>query len=222
MNQTNLPLADRSLHVDVQYVVDSFSLSVRFSSGGNNIALVGASGAGKTLTLRTIAGLVTPHSGKISLGTSVFYDGISGVNVAPRDRSVGYMFQQYALFPHMSAADNVGYGLRHMTADSREQRVMEMFELVGLSGFNNRHLRSLSGGQQQRLAVARALAPIPKLLLLDEPLSAVDAPLRRRLGENLRLACEKLNVPLVVVTHDIDEAHRMADTIISIDGGTVR
>lgn len=186
---------------------------------GMRAAIVGPSGSGKTATLRSIAGLLIPDSGRIVLGERVLYDRDTKVNIPSQNRRVGFVFQQYALFPHMSTARNIAYGLDGMTEAARNERVHEMLSLVGLDTVGNRYPWELSAGQQQRVAVARALAPSPDLLLLDEPLSALDAPLRSRLGEELRRYSETLKIPLVLVTHDMAEAHLIADQILEMDKG---
>lgn len=196
-----------------------FVLNASFSMTGMRAAIVGPSGSGKTATLRSIAGLLIPDSGRIVLGERVLYDRDTKVNIPSQNRRVGFVFQQYALFPHMSTARNIAYGLDGMTEAARNERVHEMLSLVGLDTVGNRYPWELSAGQQQRVAVARALAPSPDLLLLDEPLSALDAPLRSRLGEELRRYSETLNIPLVLVTHDMAEAHLIADQILEMDKG---
>jgi ABC-type sulfate/molybdate transport systems ATPase subunit len=182
-------------------------------------ALLGPSGAGKSLTLRAIAGLLRPDGGRVAVGGRVLFDAACGIDLPARERRVGYVFQQYGLFPHLTVAENVGYGLYARTRAERRARVGEVLDLVGLAAFAGRRPRELSGGQQQRVALARALAPEPAVLLLDEPLSALDVPLRRRLGDELRALHERTRTPMVLVTHDPDEAARVADAVVHVDGG---
>jgi ABC-type sulfate/molybdate transport systems ATPase subunit len=210
---------DPVLSVTVRKLVGAFTLDITFSATHRMLALVGASGSGKTLTLRAIAGLLTPDAGRIVLGSRVLFDSAASLNLPARARHVGYVFQQYALFPHYTVAQNIGYGLHGSSNEERRARVQDMLELVGLPAFADRMPRTLSGGEQQRVAVARALAPRPAALLLDEPLSAVDAPLRVRLGEQLRYIGEQLSIPMVLVTHDMNEAQRIAGHIVHVDKG---
>ena len=212
---------ERALSVAVRRHVGDFLLDVTLDADNGIMALVGASGSGKTLTLRAIAGLLTPESGRISTGERVLFDAGHGINVPARDRRIGYVFQQYALFPHFSVAQNVGYGLHDLAVDQRRSRVEEMLALVDLSAFSQRMPRTLSGGEQQRVALARSLAPRPAALLLDEPLSAVDAPLRVRLGEQLVQIVRHLSIPIVLVTHDMSEAVRIADQVVHLERGRV-
>ncbi|MDQ6926193.1 MAG: ATP-binding cassette domain-containing protein, partial [Candidatus Eremiobacteraeota bacterium] len=198
-----------------------FTLDVAFAVPSGVTALVGPSGAGKTLTLRAVAGLLRPDAGRVACAGRVLYDSAAGVDVPARGRRVGYVFQQYALFPHLSVGENVAYGLRDLPARARAARVAELLALIGLSGAELRRPRELSGGQQQRIALARALAPTPALVLLDEPLAAVDAPLRARLGDELFALHERTSVPMLLVTHDPAEARRIADVVVRLDGGRV-
>ncbi|HEY0930274.1 MAG TPA: ATP-binding cassette domain-containing protein, partial [Gemmatimonas sp.] len=185
--------------------------------------LVGPSGSGKTLTLRAIAGLLHV-TGRIVLDARVLLDinaARARVELPARDRHIGYVFQHYALFPHYTAAQNIAYGLQHLPHTVRDARVREMLALVRLDHRAHQRPAALSGGEQQRIALARALAPKPSLLLLDEPLSALDAPLRRALGDELRQLHERTGVPMLLVTHDPEEAARIADTIIELEAGRV-
>lgn len=219
---TALPTAPRSaLTVCVDRALPGYSLNIEFESVGGVTALLGPSGAGKTLTLRAIAGLLRPDSGRITLNGRVLFDSLTHTNVPARERQVGYVFQHYALFPHLSVAENIAYGLHTRSRPERSDRVQEMLELVGLHELARRTPHELSGGQQQRVALARSLAPEPSLLLLDEPLAALDAPLRARLGAELRALHERTGIPMVLVTHDPDEAARLADTVLYVKGGRV-
>jgi thiamine transport system ATP-binding protein len=184
---------------------------------GEFFTLVGPSGCGKTTTLRTIAGFETPTAGDVRFG------GDSVLGVPPEDRDVGVVFQQYALFPHMSIGENVAYGLQFTDrgTQSPDARVAELLELVGLEGFADREPTELSGGQQQRVALARALAPEPDLLLLDEPMSALDARLRERLRREVRDIQQTLGVTTVYVTHDQAEALAVSDRVAVMSEGRV-
>ncbi len=215
------PSPVHSLSVAIRREFAGYTLNVNFTSTSGVTALLGPSGAGKTLTLRAIAGLLQPTSGRIVLNTRVLFDSSSKTNVPARERLVGYVFQQYALFPHLTVAENVAYGLHTWPREQRNARVQEMLALIGLEQLTTRRPLSLSGGQQQRVALARSLAPKPSMLLLDEPLAALDAPLRKRLGAELRALHERTAIPMVLVTHDPEEAARLADSVVRVENGHV-
>ena len=160
------------LEVAIRKQLDGFTLDVEWSAGDGVAALFGPSGAGKTLTLQCLAGLVRPDAGRIVLGDDVLFDAAAGIDVAPQRRRVGYVFQGYALFPHLSVRGNVGFGLRGRARAGRRRREEEVLARLGLEPYAERYPRELSGGQRQRVALGRALATDPALLLLDEPLSA--------------------------------------------------
>ncbi|HSZ55927.1 MAG TPA: ABC transporter ATP-binding protein [Tepidisphaeraceae bacterium] len=180
--------------------------------------LFGPSGSGKTTILRCLAGLDRPHSGIIRLGSNVWFDSAHHIHLRPQQRGVGYLFQEYALFPHLRVDQNIGYGL---SRPGRHGRVGELMELLGLRGLKDRYPHELSAGQRQRVALARAVAPKPKLLLLDEPLSALDAPTRQSLRGELRRLLTQLATPAVVVTHDPIEAVALADRAVVLTDGHV-
>ena len=184
--------------------VADFSLAV---ADGETVALLGPSGCGKTTVLRMIAGLERPDAGQVLLA------GRDATNWPPERRGVGLVFQSYALFPHLSVGANVAYGLRFRRGGDRKSRVRELLALVGLSGYERRKPHQLSAGQQQRVALARALAPEPGILLLDEPLSALDAALRKDLRAELRALLGKLGMTALYVTHDQEEALALADRV---------
>ena len=207
--------------VDVERTLGSFHLKVAFSAAAGITALFGPSGSGKTLTLRCVAGLLRPSRGRVALGDRVLYDSASSVDLATRDRRIGYVFQNYALFPHLDAAANVAYGLHDASAAERSARVKELLEMVGLTGFADRHPHALSGGQQQRVALARALAPRPDLVLLDEPFAAIDSFVRDHLREQLRAIHTRTQVPMILVTHDVADVRRLADTVVLYGHGAV-
>lgn len=184
--------------------VADFSLAV---ADGETVALLGPSGCGKTTVLRIIAGLEQPDAGQVLLA------GRDATDWPPERRGVGLVFQSYALFPHLSVEANVAYGLRFRRGVDRVARVEELLSLVGLSGYERRKPHQLSAGQQQRVALARALAPEPGILLLDEPLSALDAALRKELRAELRALLGKLGMTALYVTHDQEEALALADRV---------
>lgn len=184
---------------------------------GKLIGLLGPSGSGKTTILRMIAGLETPDSGDIII------DGVRVNDLAASKRGIGFVFQNYALFRYMTVYDNIAFGLRVQKADKKkiDERVRELIKLIGLEGLEKRYPSQLSGGQRQRVAFARALAPNPQLLLLDEPFAAIDAKLRKELRSWLREMIEKLGVTSIFVTHDQDEAIEVADEIIITNKGRI-
>lgn len=186
---------------------------------GELLALVGPSGAGKSTVLRAIAGLVRPRTGKITCNGATWFDSQSNIWLKPQDRRVGLVFQDYALFPHLSALHNVTAALTHQPAAARDARARELLAMVNLSGLEGRRPRALSGGQRQRVALARALARDPSALLLDEPFSAVDQMTRERLKRELANLRANLNVPIVLVTHDLDEAVALADRMSVLSRG---
>ena len=212
-----------SARLEVRLVkrLPGFTLDVDWSAGGGVAALFGPSGAGKTLTLACMAGLLRPDAGRIVVDGRVLFDAAAGVDVPPQARRVGYVFQGYALFPHRTAAENIGFGLRDRPRAERERRVAEIVARLGLGGFERRYPSELSGGQRQRVALGRALAIDPALLLLDEPLSALDAPLRAALRNDLRAVLSEWGTAAVVVTHDFSEAYRLGDRIVVYEGGRV-
>ncbi|MDW8468435.1 MAG: ABC transporter ATP-binding protein [Burkholderiales bacterium] len=186
---------------------------------GEITALLGPSGSGKTTILRAIAGHYLPRSGRIAVGGRLWLDTEAGVNVAAHERRVGLVFQSYALFPHMTALENVAAALGHLPAGARAARARELLETVHLAGLEERRPAELSGGQQQRVAVARALAREPAVLLLDEPFSAVDRSTRERLYRELAEMRRRLAMPVLLVTHDLDEALMLADRVVLLHRG---
>jgi len=182
---------------------------------GELVAVIGASGSGKTTLLKLIAGFATADSGSIHLG------GADITHLPVRDRQLGVVFQSYALFPHMTAWQNVAYPLkiRKMSAADRRRKAFEALERVGLKGFEERHPKTMSGGQQQRVALARALVFAPKVLLLDEPLSALDASLRGEMRDEIRRLQREFNIATIHITHDQEEALSMADRVAVMEAG---
>jgi molybdate transport system ATP-binding protein len=198
-----------------------FTLEVSWQADDPVVALFGPSGAGKTLTLQCLAGLVRPDSGRIARDGQVLFDSATGVDLPPPARRIGYVFQGYALFPHMTVGENVAFGLRGRPREARVRRSRMVLERLGLAELERRYPFDLSGGQQQRVALGRALAVDPDLLLLDEPLSALDAPLRRQLREELGRTIREWGKATVLVTHDLAEAYQLADRVVVYEAGRV-
>jgi molybdate transport system ATP-binding protein len=207
--------------VEITKRLPEFTLDVAWSAGDGVAVLFGPSGAGKTLTLQCLAGLIRPDAGRIVVDDRVLFDSAAGVDLPPQHRRVGYVFQGYALFPHLTVGQNVAFGLRDRPRAERQARAAEVMERLGLGGLEHRPPGELSGGQRQRVALGRALAIDPALLLLDEPLSALDAPLRRSLRDELRTVLSGWGTAAVVVTHDFTEAYQLADRIVIYEGGQV-
>jgi molybdate transport system ATP-binding protein len=191
------------------------------SDGPSVTVLFGPSGSGKTTILRCLAGLDRPQSGSIRLGKQIWFDAAHDIHLRPQQRKVGFLFQEYALFPHLTVELNIGYGLARIARHERTRRVSELLEMLGIRGLARRYPRELSAGQQQRVALARAVAPRPGLLLLDEPLSALDAPTRETLRRELRRLLTQFATPAVVVTHDAIEAVALADHAVVLTDGIV-
>jgi molybdate transport system ATP-binding protein len=196
-------------------------IDVHFRAGDGITVLFGASGAGKTSILRTIAGIMDPDQGRISLGDTLFFDSASGVRMPMRKRRVGYVFQNHRLFPHLSALDNVLYGARGREGRSPRDRARELLSLLGIERTADRHPDQLSGGEQQRVALARALAADPAIMLLDEPLSAVDVATRSLLVEEIAQIQKTSGIPFVYVTHNHTEAIRLGRNMLVIDEGRI-
>jgi molybdate transport system ATP-binding protein len=188
-------------------------------AAGELLALVGPSGSGKTTVLRCIAGLHRPRAGHVRCGDAAWFDSGASIDLPPQERSVGLVFQNYALFPHLTALENVATALGHLPRAARAPRARALLEGVHLAGLETRRPAELSGGQQQRVAVARALAREPKVLLLDEPFSAVDQVTRRKLQRELAELRRGLAIPMILVTHDLEEATMLADRLALLHHG---
>ena len=218
-------LSDCTMSFDGELVLDKINLYIRDKEF---LTLLGPSGCGKTTTLRIIGGFQTPTAG------DVFFDGVRINAVPPHKRAVNTVFQKYALFPHLNVFENIAFGLRIPKADPEtgkkekltegeiQERVMEMLRVVNLKGFEKRRVNQLSGGQQQRVAIARALVNRPKVLLLDEPLGALDLKLRKDMQNELKRIQQSLGITFVYVTHDQEEALAMSDTVVVMDAGKIQ
>jgi len=209
------------LELDIERRFPGFHLRVRLAVHHELVVLFGHSGSGKSLTLRAIAGLLRPDRGRILIDGRPVFDAAAGVDLPPRLRRVGFVPQHYALFPHLTVRENIAFGLHGLRRRERERRVAELVALLGLEGLEGRRPHEISGGQAQRVAVARALAPRPRLLLLDEPFSALDNALRVTLRRELARLRRELDLTIVFVTHDLREAYNLADRIAVFDAGRV-
>jgi ABC-type Fe3+/spermidine/putrescine transport system ATPase subunit len=192
-------------------------------SGRETQVIIGPSGCGKTTVLRLLSGLLKPDQGEIRLGERVLFDSEKRIHLLPEARRIGFLFQNYALFPHLSVKENVGFGLKRMklTKRERERRVEEMLERLNIAHLALNLPEELSGGEQQRAALARALVIEPELLLLDEPLSALDVTTRARVRRELKRTLQALNIPSIVVTHDYEDAVSLGERILVMDRGRV-
>lgn len=210
-----------SLSVNIQKDLDGFTLDASWEIGDELAVLFGFSGAGKSLTLRMIAGLLRPDRGAIRAQSTVLFDSEGGVDLSPQARSLGYVFQDLALFPHMTVQENIYYGGHGLERGERSTRARRMMSLFHLEGHGRKLPSEISGGQQQRVALARALMRRPRALLLDEPFSALDLPLRRELRSVVRDIRIEFGIPVVMVTHDLHEACELADRLIVYAHGRV-
>jgi molybdate transport system ATP-binding protein len=210
------------LRAELAHAVGSIDLEVQFDVlAGRCLALAGPSGAGKSTILRLLAGTIKPDRGRIAHGELVWVDTDRGLWLDPEQRRCGYVFQDYALFPHLSAWRNVAYGIRGRPRGDRRASALALLERFGLAQLADAHPARLSGGERQRVALARALAPDPAVLLLDEPLSALDARTRASAGRELGSILHSLEIPAVLVTHEFNEAALLGDEVGVIDGGKI-
>ncbi|MFM0484491.1 ATP-binding cassette domain-containing protein [Paraburkholderia strydomiana] len=203
-----------------------FALDVAFTATTQRVVLFGPSGAGKSLTLQAIAGLLRPDEGKITLHGNALFDSKLNVDLKPQARKVAYLFQDYALFPHLNVRQNIGFGLQrgwfNPRARSSHAQIDYWLDALELRGVAGNYPAQLSGGQKQRVALARALVAQPQLLLLDEPFSALDSTLRQRMRLELSDLQTRLDIPMVLITHDPDDVAAFGDQVVQISGGRVR
>ncbi len=198
-----------------------FVLDLQFEVAVGVTVLFGASGSGKTLTLDSIAGFVRPDQGRILLDGEILYDGASGVHLPPQERHCGYVFQNYALFPHMTLRKNLEFAVERMPRLERHRRVNEMLEQFRLTGSAGRRPHEVSGGQRQRCSIARALIGEPKVLLLDEPSQGLDAVLKTELYAALRQVRSEFQTPMLLVTHDLDECFELGEEMLVLHNGKI-
>lgn len=209
------------LYVDIEKNLPGFNLMVKFSTDDNVIGLLGASGSGKSMTLKCIAGLETPSRGRIVLNKKVLYDSEKKINIASNKRKIGFLFQNYALFPNMTVAQNIRFGLKKMSSKEQNRIVNEKINMMYLQGLENRFPSQLSGGQQQRVAIARALAIDPEALLLDEPFAALDNYLRGEMEKKIIDTLSNYSGVSVFVSHNINEIYRVCRNLIVLNKGTI-
>lgn len=216
-----------SVDIDFRRVISSaerrFALDVAFSSEQRRIVIYGQSGAGKSLTLRAIAGLLTPDEGRIAVNKHVLFDSAARINLSPQVRKVGYLFQDYALFPHLTVAQNVAFGICGGLFNPRIGAIpdgaRQWLAALELDGLAKNYPSQISGGQKQRVALARALAAEPDILLLDEPFSALDPPLRGRMREELGALQARLDLQMLIITHDPADAEALGDHVLEMRDG---
>ena len=213
MSELHIEQIDKRFNGLDNKVLDSLDLHI---PSGKTVALLGRSGSGKTTLLRIIAGFIDPDSGRIAMDNRVFFE--DGKSVVPEKRNIGFVFQDLALFPHMNALENIGYGLPR---SERKETGRHMLSLVGMAGFGNRYPHELSGGQQQRIAIARALAPKPSILLMDEPFNSLDASIKSDTLAFVRKILDQSGITTIIVSHDFHEAEMIADSCAILDTGKV-
>lgn len=209
------------LAIDVEAEVGPLTLVAALPEDSGTTVVVGPNGAGKSTLLKCILGVVRPSRGRIALGGAALFDGEQRVDVPTESRRIGYVPQRYALFTHMTVADNVGFGVRGVTADERRARVHDLLDDLGIAHLADRKAPSLSGGEAQRVALARALAIRPRALLLDEPMAALDAGARRKVRRFLAERLGQVGIPTVVVSHDAADVEAFGGRVAVIEGGRV-
>ncbi len=213
---------DRGLLIDINKQLLEFDLQIALHCTDKSIGILGASGMGKSMLLNCIAGMETPSRGRIVINGKVFFDSAEAINLPSRDRSIGFLFQNYALFPHLTVAQNIAFGLSPELSRSQiRQKVAEQLQSIAMQGFGDRYPHQLSGGQQQRVALARALVSQPDILLLDEPFSALDTHLRSQMERELISVLNRYSGITLLVTHNIEEAYRICQNLLILDHGQV-
>ncbi|MFZ2852654.1 MAG: ATP-binding cassette domain-containing protein [Rhodocyclaceae bacterium] len=218
-------LFDLDIDKSVRSGKRTFRLHVRFSSDSQRIVIFGSSGSGKSMTLKAIAGLIKPDSGHIRLDRSALFDSAAGIDLRPQARQVAYLFQDYALFPHLTVRQNIGFGLfgglRNPPAGQQLEAVDYWLDAFHLDHLAHQYPADISGGQQQRTALARALIARPRALLLDEPFSALDPGLRRKMRLELDELQRRLSVPMILITHDPEDADVFGDQVLCLNDGRI-
>ncbi len=209
-----------TLSVQIKHTIGAFALDVAFEAGNGVTGIIGPSGAGKSMTLQTIAGLTAPDEGCVALDGQALVDTQRGVSLAPEQRHIGYVFQEPCLFPHMTVAQNLNYGAKRRASGGSVSHD-EVIDLLGLSPLLDRRPHRLSGGEAQRVSIGRALLSAPRLILMDEPLSSLDIRRRREIMPFIEALHRRLDLPIIYVSHNIDEIVRLADRVVVIHGGRV-
>ncbi|AHG63257.1 sulfate/molybdate ABC transporter ATP-binding protein [Advenella mimigardefordensis] len=217
---------DVSLRKKLQHRHHGFTLDVAFSASARRIVIQGSSGAGKSMTLRALAGLVAPDEGKIVLNDDILFDSAAGISMSSQERQVSYLFQDYALFPHLTVRQNVAFsltkGLFNPARNAWREETDYWLDKMHMSAYAGRYPEQLSGGQKQRVALARALASRPRLLLLDEPFAALDTHLRQHLRQEISQLQSQLQFPLILVTHDPSDVEIFGDLVLHVHNGSIR
>lgn len=209
------------LYVEIKKRFPGFNLDIKFEGSKERIGLLGASGSGKSMTLRCIAGLVKPDEGKIMVNGKVFFDSEKKINLKPQNRKVGFLFQNYALFPHMTIKENIAFGILGLSDYQRNNKIMKLLDKFHLTGVENRYPLQISGGQQQRVALARTIATEPEIILLDEPFSALDEHLRTHMTKEMLEYLKEFNGNTIFVTHNMEEAYRICENLAVLSNGKV-
>lgn len=210
-----------SIYIDIKKDIGSFHLSVQLDIGNEALGLLGSSGCGKSMTLKCIAGIVTPDEGEIILNDKVLFNSKKGINIPPRKRNTGLMFQGYSLFPNMTVAENIGIGILNKTPNEKKKIVNTYLEILKIKELANRYPKQLSGGQQQRVALARMMAKEPDILMLDEPFSALDSHLRFSIEDDFLDIIKNYQGTVIYVSHSIDEVYRYCDSAAIMSNGTI-
>ncbi|RZT92736.1 molybdate transport system ATP-binding protein [Advenella incenata] len=227
MNQPDTPFVlDVSIRRQMPLAQHGFTLDVEFSARTRRIVIQGPSGAGKSMTLRALAGLMTPDSGRVVLNQDVLFDSAAGIAKTPRERHISYLFQDYALFPHLTVRQNVAFslsrGLLNPARNAWREQTDYWLDKMHMQAYADRYPEQLSGGQKQRVALARALASRPRLLLLDEPFAALDTNLRQHLRQEISQLQSQLQLPLILVTHDPVDVAVFGDLLLHVHNGSIR
>ncbi|MDO5690229.1 MAG: ATP-binding cassette domain-containing protein [Tissierellia bacterium] len=206
-----------SMKIDLNRKIGGFQLDLSFISSKRIVSVLGASGSGKSMTLKCVSGLVKPDRGVVHVDDSIYFDSEKGINLPTRERRIGFLFQNYALFPHMSAIENIKFGIRE--GKHKEQIAERMLKDFYLEDLGDRYPSQLSGGQKQRVALARILATDPSLILLDEPFSALDGALRRRMEDEIIGKIREFDIPILFVSHDRNETYRISEDVLILNHG---
>ncbi|NIS82827.1 MAG: ATP-binding cassette domain-containing protein [Anaerolineales bacterium] len=214
-------MSDIALQATMAIATPDFTIEITFEAGPDLVVIFGPSGSGKSLTLKALAGLIQPEEGTIRLGNRILFDKSRGIHLPPQQRKVGYVPQDYALFPHLTIAENIAFGLHDVSRKERSIRVHDLLHLLRLDAFAQRKPTQVSGGQKQRAALARALARQPDILLLDEPFGALDEALRSHVRDEIRRIQTYYQIPVILVSHSLEDAYSLADHLIVVSRGRV-